>query len=131
MSFCYSWSEEGRVQQAWKLKQLSEWNIKLQTHHQHPPPPPRKKHVHPNHVRVFFFLMFPPGVCIWTTPARVGATIDRQLFWLHFFVVVLTVANFTFFKLFVYLCNCYHLCFFFVIRLLAEVYFRILWSPCK
>ena len=89
-------------------------------------------------VRVFFFLMFSPGVCIWTTPARVGATIDRQLFWLHFFVVVLTVANsltvanFTFFKLFVYLSNCYHLCyFFFVSLLLAEVYFQILWSPCK
>ena len=109
-----------------------------------PPPPPRKKthapqswHA-PQSCSCLFFLMFSPGVCIWTTPARVGATIDRQLFWLHFFVVVLTVANsltvanFTFFKLFVYLSNCYHLCyFFFVSLLLAEVYFQILWSPCK
>ena len=97
-----------------------------------PPPPPRKKHMHPNHVRVFFFWCF-LQVCVY---GRLQLEWERLLTdnfsGCILFVVILTVPNFIFFKLFVYLCNCYHLCFFFFVsRLLAEVYFQILWSPCK
>ena len=104
-----------------------------------PPPPPKKKthapqswHAPQSCSCLFFSDVFSRCVYMDDSSSSGSDYWPTTFLGCIFFVVVLTVANFTFFKLFVYLSNCYHLCyFFFVSLLLVEVYFQILWSPCK
>ena len=130
----YSWSEEGRVHQAWKLKQLSEWNIKSQTHTPPPPPPPKKKTHAPQSCSCLFFSdvfsrcvymddSSSSGSDYWPTTFTLAGCIFSLLFKQ---LPTSPFSNTSFTFVIATICV-----FFFVSRLLAEVYFRILWSPCN